>query len=211
MSLLTKLFDFLFPPDPLVVRLENMEPEALSEFELFAASERQTVYLFKYQEPLIRRAIWEIKYRGNEKIARLFASALFETLAGALENLDPLGKTRPLLTVVPMSEKRARERGVNHLSLLTKSLPEEARNFFDIDAQVLKKIRETVPQTSLQKKKDRLKNPAGSLEVARPEKVAGKTVFVIDDVTTTGATLLEAKRALLQTGAKKVICFALAH
>ena len=91
------------------------------------------------------------------------------------------------------------------------SRPEEARNFFDIDAQVLKKIRETVPQTSLQKKKDRLKNPAGSLEVARPEKVAGKTVFVIDDVTTTGATLLEAKRALLQTGAKKVICFALAH
>jgi predicted amidophosphoribosyltransferase len=49
------------------------------------------------------------------------------------------------------------------------------------------------------------------MQVAERTEIAGKTCIVVDDVATTGATLLEAERALKRAGAKKVYTLALAR
>lgn len=51
----------------------------------------------------------------------------------------------------------------------------------------------------------------GAFQVARPSAVSGRTVCVVDDVTTTGATLLEARRALRAGGACRVFAAVLAR
>jgi predicted amidophosphoribosyltransferase len=75
--------------------------------------------------------------------------------------------------------------------------------------RALEKERETTPQTGLSKA-ERLKNLHDAFIVPKPELLSGRIVYLFDDVTTTGTTLNEAKRALEQAGAT-VFSVALAH
>ncbi|MBI2405325.1 ComF family protein [Candidatus Gottesmanbacteria bacterium] len=70
-------------------------------------------------------------------------------------------------------------------------------------ADALEKIRETPPQSTL-KRRERLMNLRGAFR-ARPDYRPAKTVLVVDDISTTGATLIEAARALKKAGARTVI------
>ena len=80
---------------------------------------------------------------------------------------------------------------------------------FDYAPQALKRTKLTAEQQKLDRAR-RLKNVKGSME-ADPAVVAGRVCVVVDDVTTTGATLTEAKRALKEAGALRVHTVALAQ
>jgi predicted amidophosphoribosyltransferase len=43
------------------------------------------------------------------------------------------------------------------------------------------------------------------------DEATGRCIIILDDVSTSGATFTEAKRALKQAGAKKILCVAVAH
>lgn len=47
--------------------------------------------------------------------------------------------------------------------------------------------------------------------IKNAETIRGKNIIIIDDITTTGATITEAKKVLLKAGAREVIAFTLAH
>ena len=70
-------------------------------------------------------------------------------------------------------------------------------------ANVLKRRRATKPQTSLGRE-DRRENVREAFVVRHPNAVRGKTVLLIDDVCTTGATLEACARALKAAGARRV-------
>ena len=57
----------------------------------------------------------------------------------------------------------------------------------------------------------RRENVIGTFDVRRPRRVAGRTVFVVDDIMTTGATLSECARTLKDAGASRVWCLSLAR
>ncbi|PIQ68235.1 MAG: hypothetical protein COV91_05240 [Candidatus Taylorbacteria bacterium CG11_big_fil_rev_8_21_14_0_20_46_11] len=80
---------------------------------------------------------------------------------------------------------------------------------FTYSPSVLRKVKDTPSQTKSRNKKERMKNLAGCFEASI--EVSGRNVILIDDVATTGATLLEARRALRKSGARKVIAFTIAH
>ena len=117
-----------------------------------------------------------------------------------------------LLVPIPLSGSRLRERGFNQALLLCESLVALDNNQnFKLEKNVLIKPKETEHQAKIEDRQKRLKNIIGSFAVKNPELIQKKNIILIDDITTTGATLHEAKKILRAAGARKVIAFTIAH
>jgi ComF family protein len=111
-----------------------------------------------------------------------------------------------LVVPIPLGVKRLRERGYNQAALLAR--PFALALQLPYRPRALKRIKETRTQVGLSIPQRR-KNVEGAFE-ADPDIVSGKSVIVMDDVMTTGATLDEAGQALKQAGASQVVGFSLA-
>lgn len=206
--------DFLFPRAAHIAELESLSLAGFRERTGRASGgAAHTVVLFAYGDPLVKAAIWELKYRGNKKIAGLLGELLHEELLAWLEeHLAFTQSEKPMLMPIPLSAKRRRERGFNQCELLIDAIAGAGGNgAFEIDKNTLIKIKDTQSQTKSENREARQKNLKGCFAVARPEKIQNKMIILIDDVATTGATIAEARQTLLDAGAKKVIAFAIAH
>ena len=74
----------------------------------------------------------------------------------------------------------------------------------------MKRVRDTRPQTELARN-ERISNMRKAFIIKQPQQIVGKHIVLLDDVTTTGATLHAAKAALLLHHPASVTCIALAH
>jgi ComF family protein len=106
-----------------------------------------------------------------------------------------------LIIPVPLHPKRLRARGLNQSLVLAHIFfPMKAKN---ISPEILVRIRDTVPQTSLNGKERRC-NLRAAFAVGQEEDVIGKGICLVDDVFTTGTTVEECAATLLRAGAKEV-------
>lgn len=168
--------------------------------------------LFPYEHPLVKTAVWEVKYRGNGGVARLAGTLLAEELLSWLAELaETDALARPLFIPVPLAKKRARERGFNQCELLAREVVRNIGNSVELRTDILVKTKETASQTKSESRAARLENLRGAFAVRTPEAVAERDVVLLDDVTTTGATLTEARTTLLAAGARKVLAITFAH
>lgn len=209
------VLDFIFSESRRITELETKTPEEIIlEIPRAAFSGKNILAAFDYKHPDMRKMIWAVKYRGNQKIARLLAEALREAL---LEDFSDIGIffnfKKPLLVPVPLSAERLRERGFSQTVLLAEKFAEACERDFDftLAPELLEKTKNTLPQTKMKSGRARQHNLRGCFSVPFPEKIAGKNIILLDDVTTTGATFAEASRTLRASGAKKIICIAVAH
>ncbi len=159
--------------------------------------------LSQYHHTVTERLIRAMKYEGKKELADttgvLLSKAPPHILHGIFDGV--------VLVPIPSSPSEHRGRGYDHIALMAHSLSLYTKIPL---VPALEKIRETERQVKMQSREDRMKN----LERAfRQKKVnlQGKTLVLIDDVTTTGATFREAKRALANSGAKHIVCLAIAH
>ncbi len=209
------LLDIFFPQKPLVDELERMSVEEFLERAERSEARvgREIISLLDYRHPLTRRAVWELKYRGNPRVAALLGALLHTELLSFLEEYAELdGLTMPLLIPIPLSPARRRARGFNQCELLLDALAAcDAAKNFAIEKNALVKIKETPSQTKAENREARLKNLKECFAVKDAERVRNRNIILIDDVATTGATFEEARRALLRAGARKVFGFTIAH
>lgn len=133
-------------------------------------------------------------------------------------------RKKAILIPVPLTKKKQKERGFNQSEEIAKELSQffyPVRSFTNIDItkylgtkisnrvkiplldNVLIKIKETRHQVELSRK-EREENIKGAFWCKEPDKVKGKTIFLIDDVFTTGSTMEECARVLKQAGAKRI-------
>ena len=161
-----------------------------------------------YHERVVRALVWELKYRARSRACELAGAYLADLLlAEAEEHIGTM-----LLIPMPMHEARRKQRGHNQTELLCESAL-KVLNFggrFSYAPHVLVRIKNTKTQQGLERS-ERLKNVKDSMLVKHPEQVKGRTCIVVDDVTTTGATFAEARRALKAAGASEVRLVALAQ
>lgn len=212
-DLATYALDTLAPEHPARRSLRTLTAEVL-----FARSERAAKInndveaLFVYRDPLVRRLVWEMKYHSSPRAIALAADCLIAYLTEELAEralLNALAK--PVLVSIPASPERTRERGGDPLALVSSRVASATSGLCTYAPYTLYKIRDTRPQTTLTSHAERLRNVVGSFKVRKDVSVRGHDVIVLDDVTTTGATFAEARRALHAAGARKIFCVALAH
>jgi ComF family protein len=159
-----------------------------------------------YADKNVRALVWEVKYYKDSRAATLAGEYLSQLLLA--EASDIIGT--PLLIPMPMHPKRRHERGHNQTEVLCEAALKFLSESFFYAPDVLKRVRHTAPQQGLERH-DRLKNLKNAMAVSDTSKVAGRVCIVVDDVSTTGASFAEAKRALKEAGASEVHCIALAQ
>ena len=113
-----------------------------------------------------------------------------------------------LIMPVPLHIKRLRERAFNQSLILARAIAEKYA--IPLDFISLKRHIYTQPQITLGKK-DRQANVRGAFQVKNPENTAGGRILLVDDVYTTGSTLNECARVLVQNGAEEVAVLTLAR
>lgn len=165
--------------------------------------------LYDYGDKIVRKSILAFKYRHNKEPARLLLKYGVPQVSGFLADVLQSTALVPLILVpIPQHKQKTRARGYNQSRLLALWLAESIEGVQV--AELLIKTIPTSPQARIQRKSARIKNIAQSMRASKP--IDGKSVYIIvDDVTTTGATMNEARRALKAGGGKKIIALALAH
>jgi ComF family protein len=150
--------------------------------------------LFAYEGPLAR-AVTRLKLSGDAAVAG--------SLGRMLARAPIWNEDWDLVVPVPLHFSRALRRGFNQARLLAhwtlRSAPTEAA----LAGRVLRRIRPTPSQTELSAARRRT-NVLGAFRVRKPDRVADRRVLVLDDVTTTGATLGACMTALRGAGARRV-------
>ena len=152
-------------------------------------------------EGIVRDALLNYKFHGSQSRCTGFGDILAQAAA------EHFGGQFDLVTFVPVSKKRRRERGYDQSYLLAR---ETCRHWDTAPAALLQKTKDNVAQSSLSSREERQKNVAGVYAAVNEEKIRGARILLIDDILTTGATLREAARVLRAAGAQSVICATLA-
>jgi ComF family protein len=143
---------------------------------------------------VIRQAIHQLKYRNLRAVAGLFAQLLNDYL---ISNPVP----GEVLVPVPLHRKRLKERGYNQSSLLAQELV-KLTNLPLVD-DCLVRERHALPQARTANVEERRSNVANAFS-CRDGRLKGRQVLLIDDVSTSGATLDACARALKEAGAASV-------
>ncbi len=135
-----------------------------------------------------------LKYRGRIELAGVlgWVAAEVNWPASFPDEFD-------LLIPVPLHPSRLRSRGFNQAALIGRGLAGRG----PLASDLLVKTRKTRPQVELGGR-DRKENVRGAFALKEPERVRGKTILLVDDVVTTGATVRECAWALKRAGAGRV-------
>lgn len=148
-----------------------------------------TVAAWRYGFP-VDRLVLALKYGGRLALARAFGAALAARVAD--RQVD-------LLVPMPLAPPRLRERGFNQAMEIARALARGTR--FTVAPHLVARVRDTPPQTDLPHDA-RAANVRGAFECTRV--VAGRTLAIVDDVMTTGASLEELAGTLKRAGAARV-------
>ena len=147
--------------------------------------------------PVARRLALRLKYGGRTGLATTMALAMARRLPVDAELLVP----------VPLHRWRLWSRGYNQAALIASGVGRVSSVI--VDAHALVRTRRTMPLRGMGPRR-RAAAVRGAFAVVRPEVVEGRSVVLVDDVHTSGATADACTRVLLRAGARSVtvLCWA---
>jgi len=165
--------------------MRYFSPRAIEVVETYSAG---------FHEGKLRRALLAHKYGGREYLARGLGEML-------LFLAREVGLSADLVIPVPLHPHRQWERGFNQAEALARVVARGLGS--EVTSDVLLRRRETIPQSQLNKE-ERRKNVKGAFFIQKRANLELKRILLVDDIYTTGATLQECARALLEAGAQEV-------
>lgn len=191
---------------PLRARAARTKSRRVEDFALAPAAHEllgaSITTLMDYREQAVQDLIRSLKYDHSRHAASIAAKLLEDYLLDEIISHRTFSQKRVLIIPVPLHRARAKERGFNQIEIVLDALPQEFKDGTRsaLATNVLTRVRETKQQTRLHRS-ERLSNVAGAFAVPDPGLVKDTLVFLIDDVTTTGATLVNAATPLRRAGA----------
>ena len=147
----------------------------------------------------IQSALHKLKYRRNLSMGDAIAAEMLPFVRGLGWNVD-------IVIPVPLGRVRMRERGYNQVAMIAKPLALGLG--LQYAPKALARQKETRSQVGLSRE-ERHQNVNGAFYASQG--VTGKTVLIMDDVSTTGSTLSSGADALFAAGAKDVFALTVAR
>ena len=142
-----------------------------------------------FYEPTLREAIHLMKYEKKQVISKHLVQLLQAHLPEDLASTD-----YDFLLPVPLHVNRFRQRGFNQAEQIAQGVAKVWR--VPVRTDILVRIRDTVPLSSLNSHEERMKSINGAFEVQLPDSIQNRKILLIDDIFTTGTTINEALKAL---------------
>jgi ComF family protein len=183
------------------IRRVETSPELFSETrgKLVASGiidELASLYVFE-KEGVLQKIVHSLKYSGAQavgiELGRLLGQMLMERRI-----------TGNVLVPIPLHKRKLRERGYNQSELIARGLSE--RTGVPLRTDLVRRTRFTQTQTALSLG-ERKKNMEDAFEYRSPKayEVKGKTIVLIDDIITTGSTVVSCAEILKRAGAREII------
>lgn len=144
-----------------------------------------------------RKLIASLKYSPYVKRVSFLLSQLVWENVSQNEGFSEILRLQPTLVPIPLSQGKMRKRGYNQAHILAKELGKQLGLTVK---DCLNRIKDTKPQFGLTRK-ERRENVIGSFAL---KDIINKDILLVDDVLTTGATVMEAAKILKQNGANYV-------
>ena len=206
------LGDFIFPRTTILEKLSKMSPQEIFYNCQKVTSHREGIHsIFSYKDELVKEMVWQIKFRGQKYYAKICGKFLAEKIKEIIDI-----NIKHLLIPIPIHSKRRKERGFNQCERLCEGIYNNLN--IAIKQNILYKTnflirKEYKIKQSWSSKKERVTNMSGAFSI-NPNiyaEISNKSIILIDDVITTGATVGEAKKILFKAGAKNIICITIAQ
>jgi competence protein ComFC len=214
MKILKRFVSFLFPSRCVECKREEFWicPDCLEKISRAKTPDHSWIIsVWNYKDPRIKRLLWKFKFENKFSVIEDLSLRLYDELSSELSERAIFDNLGPVILVpIPLSKKSLRKRGYNQSHLIAEALSERSGGKLPV-IDALRKIRETSTQHSINNRQKRLVNLRGIFDTSPSADIQGKNVIIVDDITTTHATLVEARRALKLAGAKKVLAYTIAH
>ncbi|OGF04665.1 MAG: hypothetical protein A2509_05655 [Candidatus Edwardsbacteria bacterium RIFOXYD12_FULL_50_11] len=149
-----------------------------------------------FEAPL-SEAVHMLKYSDAKSVSRRLGAMMAERIVS-----DQRYNKADLVLAVPLHIARKRERGYNQAQLLAEQLGKSLG--VPSPEGLLTRARHTRTQTTLNREQ-RLRNVKGIFAVHNPDRIKGRSIILVDDVLTTGATIGSCGQSLFSAGAREVL------
>ncbi|NWF88998.1 MAG: ComF family protein [Ignavibacteriaceae bacterium] len=152
-------------------------------------------YIFEKDKEL-QHIVHALKYDKKFLIGKFLGENLGKTFVARFKDWNI-----NLIIPVPLHHLKKAERGFNQSYYIAKGI--SITTGITLDVKAVKRFRFTQSQTTMTLR-EREENIEGAFKVRKTENVKGKNVLLVDDVMTTGATISECGRVLLNAGANRI-------
>ena len=216
MLFLEYMLDILLPKRCVVCHRTPADvcPTCMAQFSTAVRPLTETIWaVYDFRDRHVRSMLWALKYHNRFSIAKAIASQLHERLITELSEIQTFTHLGSIIVIpIPVAPKRLRERGYNQAEHLARAiLMYDTEHHYTLRTDILTRLDHNTHQARIKNRAERLRNPRNTYVVKHAKRIQKATIVLIDDVTTTGATLAEAKRVLKKAGAKRVYALCVAH
>lgn len=168
---------------------------------------RKLVYYRQSGRALVQnKLIYRMKNSPSRRCGEFLAERFLDPMRGWIKE-DGINPSECVLVYVPRSKKAVCIAGTDQAKRICMALSEHTG--IPVRSALLRRWGKNRPQKKL-KLADRLRNAKEAYRIRRGIRLDGKTVILVDDIVTTGATTGAATRLLKKAGAERVLCLAVA-
>lgn len=157
---------------------------------------KMNVSVFKYSN-MVSKSLYKFKYHNRRSYGKYYGEAI---VMNCIDDIRRWGCD--VIIPVPIHYKKRIKRGYNQATLIAKELGERVN--IPVDDKYLYRVVNTKPMKELEKN-ERKKNVEKAFKIYKSV-VKYKKIILVDDIYTTGSTLDECSKALLEAGAEEVFC-----
>lgn len=199
--------NLLFPKRCISCKKNNYAlcEECFQKIKISEFYNSNTYSLYDYGDKIIQKIIKGLKYKNDKRSLEDLIKFSINKIKNIIKNHQK--ENGVFLIPIPQHKNKKNLKGFNQSEIIAKIISSQLK----IEKlNLLIKFKNTKSQVEIKSRSKRLKNVTHSMYSKIPEN-QNSLFIIIDDVSTTGATINEAMRALKESGAKNLISIVLAH